>query len=458
MKFASSSLSAATTFCCFAFIGLMVIGPVILAQTSTGSAPAEASTPQPPASAPAPAASEPATAPTEPPGPVSSAPATAPTSSPATSTSSAPEDESPGNNLRSGPYDVHALLLDETAEVFSQGATEEVTIEVNRPGVAMPAPRTAGAGAEQIRQSNYTSRVIETEFPFNDLVPSWNVDVPEGTGFEVEIRVGRKSDNSWSPWFYFGTWGITPKIESKVLEDPAGTIDVDTFRSSHPYDRIQYKFLLATTVPDRTPVIRRVGLAYSNTLGDAQIAAKFRKPIDPGPPTGWARRLPVPWRSQTVEDEKIRHSICSPTSVSMVLQFYGINLPTPQVAAAVYDPYYKMYGNWIRAVQTAYMFGVSGYVERFGGYDALKRHIAAGHPVIASIRVAQGELRNAPYRSSAGHLIVLVGFDQNDNIHVNDPAGKTMETGVTTYHHEDLKKVWLDHGGVGYVLTGPVKK
>jgi uncharacterized protein YvpB len=97
-------------------------------------------------------------------------------------------------------------------------------------------------------------------------------------------------------------------------------------------------------------------------------------------------------------------------------------------------------------------------VERFGNYDALKKHIAAGRPVIASIRVTAGDLRNAPYRSSNGHLIVLVGFDQNENIHVNDPAGKTMEVGVTTYAKEDLQKVWLDHGGVGYVLTGPVKK
>ena len=33
-----------------------------------------------------------------------------------------------------------------------------------------------------------------------------------------------------------------------------------------------------------------------------------------------------------------------------------------------------------------------------------------------------------------------------------------MQAGVTTYFKEDLEKVWFAHGGVGYVLTGPVKK
>ncbi|MBI4582138.1 MAG: C39 family peptidase [Planctomycetes bacterium] len=398
----------------------------------------------------------PATAPASALAASASAPASAAASAPAAT--SAPQDGGPGNNLRGGPNDVHALLLDEAAEVFSRGATEEATIEVNPPGVAIPKPRTAGATADQPRLSTYTSRAIETEFPFNDLVPSWNVDLPEGTGVEAEIRLGRKADGSWTPYYYFGVWGTAPKPDRRIIKDDHGVIDIDTFRSSRSFDRIQYKFLLATTVPDRSPVIRRVGLAYSNTLNDAALAARFRKPIDSGPPSGWARRLPVPWRSQTVEDEKIRHSVCSPTSVSMVLQYYGVTRPTAEVAAAIYDRHYRVYGNWIRAVQAAYGYGVTGYLERFGDWDAVKRHIAAGRPVIASIRAEQGEIRHAPYRSTDGHLIVIVGFDQNGNLHINDPAAKTIEAGVATYFKEDMQKIWLDHGGVGYVLTGPVKR
>jgi hypothetical protein len=380
-----------------------------------------------------------------------------PASVPATSTSSAPEDDTPTSNLRGGPNDVFDLILDETADVFSQGATEQVNIETNPAGVSIPKAKAAGATGAQPYRAVYTSRVIEADFPFNELVPSWNVDLPEGTGFQTEIRLGRKAGGAWTPFYYFGVWGVAARPEQKTIKDDSGVVEVDTFRSQKVFDRIQYRFTLVTTVPDRSPAIRRVGLSYSNTLNDAALAAKVRKPVDPGPAPGWTRRLPVPWRSQSTEAEKIRHSICSPTSVAMVLQYYGVNEPTAKVAEASYDPEYRMYGNWIRAVQTAYSFGVAGYVERFGEWESVKRHIAAGHPLIASIKVSKGELRNAPYRTSGGHLIVIVGFDNNGNVHINDPAGKTMQAGVTTYAREDVQKIWLNRGGVAYVLTGPAK-
>lgn len=350
------------------------------------------------------------------------------------------------------------MLLDDSAALFSQGSTEQVTIEIAPPGIAIPQARTASAPADPPLQATYTSRVIEAAFPFNDLVPSWNVEMPEGTGFRAEVRVGRKTDGSWTEFYHFGVWGNAPAPQPRIIENGSGVVEVDTLRSSQTFDQIQYRFVLTTAAAGKSPVVRRVGLAYSNTLGNEALAAVHRKPVDPGPPAGWTRRLPVPWRSQSVEDPRIRGSICSPTSVSMVLQFYGMNLPTAQVAATVFDREYRLYGNWIRAVQTAYHYGVAGYVQRFGDFESVKRHIADGHPVIASIRVdTPGELRGAPYKSSNGHLIVIAGFDANGNVHVNDPAAKTIEAGVVTYQKEDMQKVWLDHGGVGYVLIGKSK-
>ncbi len=435
---------------------------VILGQTDSAPAATAAST-EPGTPATTAASVEPASRPVPGPGvaPVTApAIATAPATAPATTTASAPEEsaDGPGNNLRATPNDVHALLLDNSAAIFSQGSTEQVTVETTVPGIAIPAARAATAPADTPLAAVYTSRVVETAFPFNDLVPSWNVEMPEGTGFRAEIRLGRKADGFWTPFYHFGVWGNAPKPAERVIEDGSGIVDVDTFRSSQTFDRIQYRFVFTTAAAGKSPVLRRVGLAYSNTLNNEGLAAVHRKPIDPGPPSGWARRLPVPWRSQSVEDGRIRGSICSPTSVAMVLQYYGVNLPTAQVAATVFDPEYRIYGNWIRAVETAYLCGVAGYLERFGDFEGVKRHIAAGHPVIASIRVdTPGELRGAPYKTSNGHLIVIAGFDANGNLHVNDPAAKTIEAGVVTYAKEDMQKVWLDHGGVGYVLTGKGK-
>lgn len=332
-----------------------------------------------------------------------------------------------GNKLAATPNDVHALILD-----------DPVSFADSEPG-------------------RLTSRIIETEFPFNDLLPSWNVDVPPGAAFAVEIRVGRREGDFWTPFYFLGAWGRREGLKGKHLRDENGFINIDYFQSSKKYDRIQYRFLLEAGEGGRWPAPRRVGLAYSNTLNDAELARKFRKPVDPGPKEKWTRRLPVPFRSQKWEDASIRGLICSPTSVSMVLEYRGIKRPTVEVCKTIYDPAYRLYGNWWRAVQGAYTYGVPGHIERFGDWNAVKRYIAAGQPIIASIRIQKGEMSHDPNRRSNGHLMIIAGFDENGDVLVNDPAGQTTEIGVTTYKRADMDKVWLARGGVGYILLPPGK-
>ncbi len=338
-------------------------------------------------------------------------------------------DEEAGNKLRRTPHDVHGLILDDDPDELASNVVE------------------AAPGGLRV----LTSREIAAPFPFNDVVPSWNVAVPEGAGFSVELRFGRR-DGMWTPYYYLGVWGDAPAVESRVTRDDHGEINIDYFQSRRSYDLMQYRLRFKPNTDGAFPKLHRFGLAYSNTLDDAGVAAKFRKPVDPGPEKLWARRLSVPFRSQKWENERIRGSICSPTSTSMVMQYRGVSEPTGQMAALIYDREYAIYGNWARAVQGAFVRGVPGYIERFGDWNAVQGHIAAGQPIIASIRVNRGELSNAPYRASAGHLLVITGFDAAGNVHVNDPAAPTQEAGVTTYARADMEKVWMDRGGVGYVL------
>ncbi|MCL2329970.1 MAG: C39 family peptidase [Phycisphaerae bacterium] len=377
---------------------------------------------------------------------------------------------SPTNNLRGKSSDRHGLLLDDTDAILKQGQLER--------------PLKHGSsdhGPSNTWSAVYTSRAIETAFPFNQIVPSWNVDLPAGTGFCVELRMGRKSQGStpefWTPFYYFGTWGIAKSPEQRVIRDDHGVVNIDTFHSTQSYDRIQYRFILETSNQEHSkseqwPTIRRVGLAYSNTLDNDHESHELQKSSGDELPesqkiaindslsdSAWCRRLLVPWRSQAAEDEAIRHSVCSPTAVAMVLQYDGIDLSTARVAQACYDPEYKIYGNWIRNVQAAYEFGDAGYIQRFNDWDAVKRVIAAGRPIVASIKVARDQLRHAPYRASPqGHLIVITGFDRAGNVFVNDPAGRTAQSAMVTYFKEDLENVWFGSGGVGYVLIGPITK
>jgi len=342
-----------------------------------------------------------------------------------------PDDESTApsttNQLLTSGHDVHALMLIE----FGPLATGSLA----RDGVQTLPP-------------------MSSPFPFNELVPSWNVELPEGAGFRAELRVGR-DDGSWSSWYDLGTWGVAPDGVPGPVRDLHGVVDVDVFRSEQVFDAVQARFALRDTDEGELPRLRRVALCVSNTTGDSGLAADHAKRPDPVSPESWQRRLDVPFRSQRSEDPAIAGRICSPTSVSMVMAYHGVERQTSYVAGRAYDAEHDLYGGWSRAVQAAFEEGVPGYVTRFGSWGEVRAEIAEGRPVIASIRAREGELRGAPYESTGGHLIVITGFDAEGDVLVNDPAASNRAEGIVKYAREDMQRVWLDRGGVAYVLQPP---
>ena len=139
----------------------------------------------------------------------------------------------------------------------------------------------------------------------------------------------------------------------------------------------------------------------------------------------------------------------------MVLEAYGVKVPTAQMCSMVYDPDHGIYGNWSRAVQAAYACGVPGWLERFPDWWSVRKRIAEGRPIVASIRVGPGELAGSPYTKSSGHLLVITGFDGEERVCANDPAAAETRDGITTYAARDLETVWLGRTRLGYVFAAP---
>jgi hypothetical protein len=299
----------------------------------------------------------------------------------------------------------------------------------------------------------FESAVIAAQGDFNEALVSWNVDSPANAGFCVELRVGRQRDNYWTPYLYLGDWGPAPPAGPRVVECEAGRIDVDVFRSDERFDRTQYRFRALSAAGRSAELrIRRVVTCLSERTDVRRCpsAAAPTAAIQPG-------RLPVPFRSQLAADPALSARICSPTSLAMVLQYRGADLPIEVVAAACYDPTHDIYGNWPRNIQAAYSLGVPGYLARFLDWDTVAAMIAAGQPLIISVNFSDpGALTGAPYATTRGHLLVLCGFDARGDVHVNDPAAATARQGCTVYRRQELERVWLQaSGGVAYVLLPP---
>ena len=98
-----------------------------------------------------------------------------------------------------------------------------------------------------------------------------------------------------------------------------------------------------------------------------------------------------------------------------------MNQTVPQVAAAVYDQGYAGTGNWPFNTAFAGSFsGMRSYVTRLDDLSEVEDWIAAGIPVILSTRwdwLKPGRLPDVD-----GHLVVCIGFTENGDVVINDPA------------------------------------
>ncbi len=166
----------------------------------------------------------------------------------------------------------------------------------------------------------------------------------------------------------------------------------------------------------------------------------------------WGTELNVPMRSQMIYKGG-GEVWCSPTSTLMVLAKWGHSVPVPDAADATYDYVYEGNGNWPFNTAWAGTFGLEAYVTRLSSMSQVEEWISAGVPVVISYAFGEGELPNTPIASSAGHIMVVRGFDTNGNVIVNDPAAASDGAVRIVYDREKLEQLWLKHsGGTVYLI------
>ncbi|MBI3269323.1 MAG: C39 family peptidase [Planctomycetes bacterium] len=299
---------------------------------------------------------------------------------------------------------------------------------------------------------------------YDRAVLSWTATLPRGTGLRLAFSdrplVPPTDSLELAP-----TPGFLPVLawlpsgehrsgEKRTASSDGASVDVDTIKPAQPADVASASvWVTLTSDGAATPVL------HSLTL--STWVARKHAPFAVHPSPAWGRVLAVPERSQCVEDPAIAGSICSPTSLAMVLEFWGVSLPTAEVARGVYDAQAAIYGNW--PFNTAFAFEASAgrlresYVVRFAGLEDLEAEILACRPVIISHRWKKSELTGAPVESSDGHLIVVVGFDANGDVVVNDPAADPRRGGRVrrVYPRREMFRTWMENAdGIAYRI-GP---
>ena len=270
--------------------------------------------------------------------------------------------------------------------------------------------------------------------PFNRGLPSWNGHVSSNkSAFRVLMRFYK---NGWSPWLTVGYWKENIWSSYGTTNFSDGKIDYDYVVLNSYYSKWQFKVemrMTSKTVP--SPSLHKLSFYVSDqkTTDNVNITSL----VNDNPPKLF---IDTQHYYQYSLDPGIGGDICSPTSVSMVLQSYGVDVDPLQFARDNYDPYWGIFGMWPRAVQNAAEYNLNGAVTRYRSWSEAYDVLADGGRVVMSV--------GPPLY--AGHLMMLAGFDENGIPIVHDPA---KSNGYSyKFNKTSLSQSWFNKGGVAYTF------
>jgi len=283
------------------------------------------------------------------------------------------------------------------------------------------------------KQGSITFLADSSDVLFDRGLPSWNGTVQaEGSGFLVQMRFPYGS--GYSPWLTAGYWKDYIWNGYGSTSYAGGEIDYDYVKLDSYEKKWQFKvYMRRDAISDPSPTLKQISFYTS----DSRTTDSFNlvDVLNDNPPEIF---IPTDFLYQYSIDDDIGGRICSPTTVSMILKSYQIEVDSLKFAQDTYDSYFDLFGIWPRVVQNASEYGLEGSVHRFRNWSAAQEVLANGGRIAMSV--------GPPLYS--GHLMMLAGFTSNGTPLVHDPARSNGY--AYQYSKSDLSRSWFEKGGIGY--------
>lgn len=336
------------------------------------------------------------------------------------------------------------IIVQSTKEDFNKGEWKNASITTSEDG-EIQIKKSFG---KYLKTALYTSAEIKAE-PFTSVILSFNADTPEGTAIIIEEQM--KVGEEWSPWQNFANWGttVTRGSGNNTDEQKLAYIDVDAMtvkEKGTTGNAVRYRITLNTNDEKVTPSVRLLSFSFEN---EAKQASNNQN----GNVIKLDKVLDVPVFSQMERDPEIANSICSPTSMAMVLKYYGLDILPEETAWGAFDNNALMFGNWVFNCAYAGSYGFDAYVAYLNSIEDIKKEIQKGSPVICSVKYKNDEstsgdlpvVHGAAIASTPGHLLVVCGFTEENGkeyVVVNDPAADKSEGVRLKYLADEFSNAW----------------
>ncbi|MBN2794331.1 MAG: C39 family peptidase [Clostridia bacterium] len=276
----------------------------------------------------------------------------------------------------------------------------------------------------------FTSEEIYTD-TFSKLVMSWNASTEADTSIEISVRV---FEEVWSEWMSYGIWtseGLN-KGSARISENAIAKMNIDEVKCRRLCKGYQFRVALKREDCSlKKPILKKIFISCA-----VEKTTELTRVINTD--------IEVPQYSQK-EIPDIGHVICSPTSLAMVMNYYGVQVNILDVAKGVFDHGAGIYGNWSYNIAYAGEKNLTSILAYCYDVNILMTYIKSGIPLVASIKTQSvEELKGSPQAYPSGHLLVIRGFefDQESYIVVNDPAVESSDFVKRKYKLEEFLKVW----------------
>lgn len=306
------------------------------------------------------------------------------------------------------------------------------------------------------------------------LVASWNSSMYEGASLEILARVyveagaGEEAKNDWTSWLGWGEFsqyvkrGNTADVVDTAHNWAFMDQDTLTVKGASRATKVQMKAVLTrSSASVQSPVLRQITLTYKCSDGSVDAAygektediSKLEKTT-----------ITAPAYSQLIRDPDIGGSICSPTTISVLLNSRNsaLDILPEELALNALDMGNGIFGNWSYCVSAAGLYGYEAYAQ-YANRDILLQELAKGHTVGISVKYSTDSnstyYLEGAYGSTNGHLISLVGFYYEDghigdsaylHVYSSDSYSKTDETSFHDYKWSQLEKCWTSR--MAYIL------
>jgi len=320
-------------------------------------------------------------------------------------------------------------------------------------GTAVPLPRLVSVAPDLLfPEQGESSTVVYSDLTaggaFNEVIASWNVQKAEQAAMSLDVRA--HTPTGTTKWYRLGNWSLdgvhADRASVEKQKDLDGNVFTDTLHLAKPADTFDIQVTMKTLGDGPRPELKLLTLSFTggkSAMNDHPVRS-----------AAWGKVIDVPKRAQG--DYPNGGVLCSATSTSMLLAHWAkqLNRPeidrdVPDVVTGVWDKVYDGAGNW--PFNTAFMGsfeGMRAYVSRLSSIADLEKWIAADLPIACSVDFDQ--LRGKPSAAGSGHVVVLVGFDENGDPIFNDPAKKGIVR--FTYKRSDFELAWLYSNRTVYIV------